>query len=605
MDTDVRSSTAAPPSKAEAGPAPAAPASEVDGAGPPMSELAKLAFLVSACTIMLISLVDISIVSTAALPIVRDLDPAAGVGRVSWLISAFTLTATLAMPLYGKLSDSYGPGRLYLVALAVFGVGTVACGAAGNLDQLIVFRALQGLGGGGLTSVALIIIALLWPPKKRASRSGVGGGLFAIAAVFGPIAGGPISEYLSWRWIFLLQVPFVVLATVVTLTVLRLPRQHRPQRLDLPGAALFTAAMTALLLAADRLTALGWQAASVRWYALAGLALGVAFVARQATTAQPFLPVAALRTRAVRAVLGLQFASGLALLSLPVFLVTYLNIERGAAPGAVGWQLAPMGAGIFAILLVWGRWLGKLGNFKPLLVVNTFVGAAGLLLFTLLPSGANYWLLAGALFIMGIGMGGVTQMALLATQVSAPPELLGQATTASRFVTTLGTTFGAAGLGTVLTLGLSRADRTAVLARSPGVTDGQWHALTDRYLTASNTVFWVAAAVMLATALLALRMPDIRLAADRPADPTHADSAEPEDPAPTEPAPTEPAPTEPPHRTRRLGPGHRGTRHRHRTLTQLLRTAPRPGLRPARGALASAAGATRQPCGGVVVVTRW
>lgn len=493
----------------------------------PMLEIQKLVFLITACGIMLLSLVDISIVSTAAMPIVRDLDPHGGFAQVPWLISAFSITATVVLPLYGKLSDRYGPRRMYLVALAIFFAGTAACGLARSMPQLMVFRAVQGVGGGGLTSVALIIIAMLWPPKQRASRSGVGGGLFAIAAVFGPMVGGPISEYLSWRWVFGLQLPLVGLAALVALTAVRLPDRRTYRRIDLVGVAVFVVAVAALLLCADRITADGWRAPVVWISGVAGVLCAAAFCFHQVKAREPFLPVVIVRTRSTRTLLLLQFVCGFALMSLPLFLVSYLNVERGLAPSAVGFQLAPMGVGIFAVLLVWGRWLKRLGNFKPLLLVNTSIGLLGLVAFTLLPDHANYLLVAGCLVLMGIGMGGVTQMALLATQISAPAEHLGQATTGARFSSTLGTAFGAAILGTVLSLRLSHAARVAVLQQSATtVSADRWHQLTAEYLRGSNLMFWVAAAVLVVAVVQVFRMPDIRIDTPDTADDSEPGNAE-------------------------------------------------------------------------------
>ncbi|MCI3239726.1 MFS transporter [Streptomyces spinosisporus] len=505
-------------------------ASEQDGKQNPygMSDMRILVFMVCAMTTMVLSLLDESIVASAVLPIVRDLDPAHGIDRFPWLITAYLLTATAAQPLYGRLSDSFGPRRVYLTSLATFLAGSALCATAGSLTQLIVFRAVQGLGGGGLMSMTLIVIATLYPPKTRAGRSNAGGALVAAGMIAGPMIGGPLSQEVSWRWIFLVNVPVAALALAGVTWALKLPPKHTRQNVDVLGSALLAGATCSLLLAVKAYDH-GGYGPWIGW-AYTALAMTASFVVRQKKAADPLIPVALFRDRVFRPAAALQFIAGFALLALPVFLINYLNIVRGVDLDTVGLHLIPMALGVVAVFFGWGNWISRTGRCKPVLTVTTataVVATAGL---GLSISDLPMWELDVLLVLLGIGLGGISQIALFMNQSAAAPEQLGVVTTTSRFATMLGTTIGGGLLGVVLSarfasaadgLGVSNPDAAA--SRIAALPAAGRHRVMDAYAQATGAVLLTAAGLLLLALITALLMPDVDL---EHADAAHRDGTE-------------------------------------------------------------------------------
>ncbi|MFI6682254.1 MFS transporter [Streptomyces sp. NPDC050485] len=502
-----------------------------------MSDLQVLVFIVCAMATMTLALLDGSIISSAVLPIVRDLDPAHGIDRFPWLITAYLLAATAAQPLYGRLSDSYGPRRIYLAALATFLAGSALCATAHTLTQLILFRAVQGLGGGGLMSMTLIVIATLYPPKSRAGRSNAGGALIAAGIIAGPMIGGPISESLSWRWIFLLNVPLAGLALAGVTWALRLPVRGTRQRVDIFGSVLVASATCALLLGVKTYGDQQSFSGPVVPYFYGGLMMFVFFAVRQLKAADPLMPLTLFKDNVFRSAAILQFVGGFALLSLPVFLINYLNIVRGVSLEAVGLHLIPLAVGVVVVFLAWGRIITRTGKCKAVLVATTATATAAAAGLGLTVADAAAWQLDGLLLLLGVGLGGVTQIALFMTQSAAPADQLGVVTTTSRFATMLGTTIGGTVLGAVLSTRFAAAagasgvkDPDAAAARLAGLAPARRHLVTDAFAHATSTLFLTAAGLLLLALLTALLMKDVDVnaaSADEPAD-VSADEAAPE-----------------------------------------------------------------------------
>lgn len=387
-----------------------------------MTDIQVLVFIVCAMATMTLALLDGSIVSSAVLPIVRDLDPAHGIDRFPWLITAYMLAATAAQPLYGRLSDSFGPRRIYLTALATFLAGSALCATAQSLTQLILFRAVQGLGGGGLMSMTLIVIATLYPPKSRAGRSNAGGALIAAGIVAGPMIGGPLSQELSWRWIFLLNVPLAGLALAGVTWALRLPVKGTRQPVDLFGSVLIASATCALLLGVKTYGETHSFSGPVVPYFYGGVMMFVFFAVRQLKATDPLMPLTLFKDRVFRPAAILQFVGGFALLSLPVFLINYLNIVRGVGLDAVGLHLIPLAVGVVVVFFGWGRWITRTGRCKPVLLVTTATAVAATAGLAVTVADAPLWQLDGLLVLLGAGLGGVTQIALFMTQSAAAPS---------------------------------------------------------------------------------------------------------------------------------------------------------------------------------------
>ncbi|WP_167153273.1 MFS transporter [Streptomyces sp. MBT27] len=481
-----------------------------------MSDIQVLVFIVCAMATMTLALLDGSIISSAVLPIVRDLDPAHGIDRFPWLITAYLLAATAAQPLYGRLSDSYGPRRIYLAALGTFLAGSTLCATAHSLTQLIVFRAVQGLGGGGLMSMTLIVIATLYPPKSRAGRSNAGGALIAAGIIAGPMIGGPLSENLSWRWIFLLNVPLAGLALAGVAWALRLPVKGTRQKVDILGSVLIAAATCALLLGVKAYGEHNSFSGPVLPYFYGGLLMAGAFVARQLKASDPLMPLTLFTDKVFRPAAILQFVGGFALLSLPVFLINYLNIVRGVSLDAVGLHLIPLAVGVVLVFLGWGKIITRTGKCKAVLVTTTATAAAAVAGLGLTVADAPVWEFDLLLLLLGVGLGGVTQIALFMTQSAASADQLGVVTTTSRFATMLGTTIGGTVLGAVLSARFASAagaagvkDPDAAAAQLAGLDAVRRHLVTDAFAHATSTLLLTAAGLLLLALVTALLMKDV------------------------------------------------------------------------------------------------
>ncbi|MFF4251861.1 MFS transporter [Streptomyces sp. NPDC001663] len=485
-----------------------------------MTDIQVLVFIVCAMATMTLALLDGSIVSSAVLPIVRDLDPAHGIERFPWLITAYLLAATAAQPLYGRLSDSYGPRRIYLSALATFLAGSALCATAQSLNQLILFRAVQGLGGGGLMSMTLIVIATLFPPKSRAGRSNAGGALIAAGIIAGPMIGGPLSQELSWRWIFLLNVPLAGLALAGVTWALRLKVRGTRQPVDIFGSVLVASATCALLLGVKSYGEQHSFSGPVVPYFYGGLMMFVFFAVRQLKAADPLMPLTLFKDKVFRSAAILQFVGGFALLSLPVFLINYLNIVRGVDLDAVGLHLIPLAVGVVLVFFGWGRWIARTGRCKPVLVVTTAtaVAATAGLGLAVTRADAPMWQLDVLLVLLGAGLGGVTQIALFMTQSAAAPEELGVVTTTSRFATMLGTTIGGTVLGAVLSTRFASSaeaagvtDPDAAAARLAALPPASRHLVVDAFAYATGTLLLTAAGLLLLALITALVMGDVNV----------------------------------------------------------------------------------------------
>ncbi|AZM55049.1 MFS transporter [Streptomyces sp. WAC 01529] len=494
----------------------------------PLMSTGRLAlFSVGAMAAMLLSLLDENIVATAALPITSDLDPEHGMSLLPWLLSVYLLAATATQPLYGKLSDLYGPKKVYLFAIVTFMAGSALCGIAQNMGQLIAFRAVQGLGGGGLMSLTLIIMATLYPPKERAGGSGVGGGLVALGIIVGPLLGGYLSQHLSWRWIFYVNLPLGLLTVVATLFALRLPpRAHqRERRVDLPGAALVTAAAAGLLLIAQwGGTEYAWSSPQILGLSAGSLLLVAAFAWWETRAAEPILPPSLFRDPVFRIAAPLQFLAGFTVLAVTAYVVTYLQVARGLSAQSAGQRLAPMAIGVIVVMFSSGKLISRTLRYKPVLLLNSAITVITLALFGTVDETTSALHLGVLLVLLGFGLGGVVQVVLQTVQASAPPEQLGVATTGTRFFMTLGSGFGVAVLGELLNNrflallpdGVPESARgsagkavAALRTAPPDLRDK----LTHAYASAVDTVFLTAAGLMLLALVLAFLMPDVRLGA--------------------------------------------------------------------------------------------
>lgn len=342
--------------------------------------------LVLCITTILLAVLDSNIVSSATVPIVRDLDPVHGVDRIAWLIASYQLAATAALPLYGKLCDSLGSKNVFIGALATFLAGSAVCGMAQSMGELIAARALQGIGGGGLMSVTMVVLReLTAPPKADAEASGetsskasgkadrgekggnIGGVIAGAGMALGPWIGGTLSDHAGWRWIFYVNLPVGIAVLVAAIILLRLPTRTTRRRIDFLGAGLAAAFSTALLLVTE------WGGQQYAWSSplIAGLlattavSLGL-FLWRQATAAEPILPLSLFTVRAIRNGFAIQGLVGAAMMGSIVYVMIYLQVVRGVAASSAGLFLIPMAVGMAVVGLVSGRLVAaSTGHRRP------------------------------------------------------------------------------------------------------------------------------------------------------------------------------------------------------------------------------------------------
>lgn len=495
-------------------------ATAATGTGAPLMTRTQtvIGFIVCIATVLL-AVLDTNIVSAATVPIARDLDPVHGVDKIPWLISSFALASAAALPLYGKLCDSLGAKKVFVGAVASFLLGSALCGAAQSMTGLIAARALQGLGGGGLMSVTMVVLAQLRTPGGGGGRaSGVGGIVAGTGMAIGPWIGGTLSDHANWRWIFYINLPLGIAALIGAVLVLKLPVSPVRHRIDYLGAALAAAFTSSLLLATS------WGGKDYAWASpqiiglLTTCALSlVLFLRRQATAAEPVLPLSMFQVPQLRYGFAIQGLLGAAMMGALVYVMVYLQAVRGIEPAAAGLYLIPMAIGMTVVGLGAGKLSERGWRMKTFVLTGTIASALGLALLATLGTDTSLWLIRAALLVMGCGFGLLIGQLIPYVQNAAPAHQLGIATTSVRFFQTLGNALGAAVFGTLL----SRVYEAKVPGGSTSaiahLTGAAHTTAVHGFVTAMDVVFLVAAGVMALAAVLAARLPAETQAAPVPA----------------------------------------------------------------------------------------
>jgi EmrB/QacA subfamily drug resistance transporter len=485
------------------------------GDGPTHREIRTV--YVGLMIVMALSAIDQSIVATALPRILGDLG---GLTHLSWVVTAYVLATTTMMPLYGKLSDQYGRKRMLYVAVGLFLLGSILSGFAQSMTQLILFRAVQGLGAGGLLPLAQIIVADLVPPRQRGRYQGWIGAVFAVCSVLGPVVGGIITDALSWHWIFFFNLPIGIGAIAIIGVTLRSAREGAPgSRTDYAGALLLSGATAAFLLA---LTLGGgtfpWISPGILGLGAAALALAILFFLRQRVASEPILPLHLFNDRVYSLgclVLALSF---MALLGASTYLPLFFQAVMGLSPSSSGLLIAPLAVGIFIAARINGRQVLTHGRYKPAQIAGLAMTLAGFVWLAWTAwTGQGVAVLEPAIALLGLGMGFVTPNMNVAIQNAAPPADIGAATASASFFRSLGGVVGVAGAGAMLSnylYGALESGQFAGLltpemllkggAREIASLPPQAHdAVATIYRHAISTTF-VAGAVVAALALLAL-----------------------------------------------------------------------------------------------------
>ncbi|ADL44041.1 MULTISPECIES: MDR family MFS transporter [Micromonospora] len=411
---------------------------------------------------MLLAALDQTIVGTALPTIVGELG---GINHYSWVVTAYLLASTASTPLYGKMADLYGRRPVFLFSIGMFLLGSLLAGLSQDMTQLIVTRGVQGLGAGGLMTLAFTIISDVVSPRERGRYQGLFGAVFGVSSVAGPLVGGYFAEN-NWRWIFYINVPLAILAIVVCWHVMRLvPFERREHTVDWIGAALLVAGVSCLLLA------LSWGGAEYAWGSgvivglfAAGAVLGVLFVAQEARTKEPILPLRLFRSATFALANGAGFVLGLVMFGSIIFIPLYLQIVKGASPTRSGLLMLPMMAGVIVTSVLTGRAMSRIGRYKWFPVAGAAVLVVGMLLFQQLQVATSLWLAFGYMVVIGVGLGLCMQSLILAVQNAVSVRDLGAGTSSATFFRSLGGSFGVAILGAVLSSRLT----AEMSARLPG-----------------------------------------------------------------------------------------------------------------------------------------
>ncbi|WBC10677.1 MDR family MFS transporter [Micromonospora sp. CA-248089] len=397
---------------------------------------------------MLLAALDQTIVGTALPTIVGELG---GINHYSWVVTAYLLASTASTPLYGKMADLYGRRPVFLFSIGMFLLGSLLAGLSQNMTQLIVTRGVQGLGAGGLMTLAFTIISDVVSPRERGRYQGLFGAVFGVSSVAGPLVGGYFAET-NWRWIFYINVPLAILAIVVCWHVMRLvPFERREHTVDWIGAALLVAGVSCLLLA------LSWGGAEYAWGSgvivglfAAGVVLGVLFVVQEARTKEPILPLRLFRSATFALANGAGFVLGLVMFGSIIFIPLYLQIVKGASPTRSGLLMLPMMAGVIITSIITGRAMSRIGRYKWFPVAGAAVLVVGMLLFQQLQVATTLWAAFGYMVVIGVGLGLCMQSLILAVQNAVSVRDLGAGTSSATFFRSLGGSFGVAILGAVL-----------------------------------------------------------------------------------------------------------------------------------------------------------
>ena len=477
--------------------------------------------------VLLLAALDQTIVSTALPTIVGELG---GLTHLSWVVTAYLLSSTVVTPLYGKFGDLHGRKVVLQVAIVVFLASSALCGLAQSMLQLIVFRGLQGVGGGGLIVITMAVIGDLIPPRERGRYQGLFGAVFGLATIIGPLIGGFFVDHLTWRWIFYINLPTGALALAVIAAVLPARSSGRPHTIDYPGALLLSLALTAVVL----VTSLGgntfpWNSPFILGMSTASIVSLVGFIAVEARSREPILSLSLFRNRTFAITSAVGLIVGLSLFGSITYLPLYLQLVVGESPTGSGLQLTPMMLGMLVTSIASGRLISRFGRYRPFPIAGTILMTIGLLLMSRISLDMSVWQTSADALVLGLGMGMIMQVLILAVQNSVDYEHLGVATSGATLFRSIGGALGVALFGAIFAHSL-QAQLSAVLppgtalpaASGPAALQALPSEIRAAYLAAIvvalRLVFQVAAAVAAVGFLLTLGLRETPLRGLEPAE---------------------------------------------------------------------------------------
>jgi EmrB/QacA subfamily drug resistance transporter len=387
-----------------------------------------------------LAMLDQTIVSTALPTIVGDLG---GVEHLSWVVTAYLLSSTVVTPIYGKLGDMFGRKIVLQVAITIFIIGSALCGLSQNMFELILFRALQGLGAGGLMVVTLAVIADVVPPRQRGKFQGLFGAVFGVATIVGPLLGGFFVDNWSWHWIFYINIPLALLALAIIAFAFTAPTERHQRKIDYRGALLLALALTAIVL----FTSLGgntydWGSPEIIAMFVVALIALPAFLWAESRAAEPILPLMLFRNSVFAMTSAIGFIIGLALFGAVTFLPIYLQIVQGVSPTASGLQLVPMMGGLLVASIFSGALISRLGKYRVFPIVGSALVVIAMALLSQLGIETSRTVVTLEMILLGVGLGLIMQVLILAAQNAVNPADVGVATAGSTLFRQVGGSIG-------------------------------------------------------------------------------------------------------------------------------------------------------------------
>jgi EmrB/QacA subfamily drug resistance transporter len=475
----------------------------------PVTEREIRAVYLAMMAVLGLSALDQSIVATALPRIVADLG---GMAHLSWVVTAYVLASTATMPLYGKLADQYGRRPMIFAAMAAFLLGSALCGLAQDMTQLIVFRALQGIGAGGFLPLAQIIIADIIPPAERAKRMGMVPVVYAATSLLGPVLGGLITDALSWHWTFYVNLPVGAVAFYAIARALPREQVHHAHRVDYLGSVLMTGAITsALLVLALGGTEWAWDSAQVQRCSALAVLLGAWLALHVRKVPEPVLPPDLFGNRVFNIASVVMALTFMGLMGATIFFPLFFQVVMGSSPASSGLLTVAMMLGLVGSSMLSGRRLARTGKYKGVQLGGL---AAALAAFSTLAwameTGQGYWVIEPAIFLLGAGLGLVMPNMTIAVQNALPLPRRGVGTAMLTFFRSLGGLLGVTGSGALLARSLHTHGVKAVAAVGPGLSVLPSTVAVYRHAIAG--IFGAGALLVLLGLVLLLFLPEIPLA---------------------------------------------------------------------------------------------